>query len=84
MAFEVEYKSTVQGDLRRIGRKEAARIVGKLERELRSGASQGKPLHGQFQGLWRLRIGDDRVIYVRTDRGFLVLRIAHRREAYRT
>jgi len=30
-----------------------------------------------------LRIGDYRVIYVRTDEGFLMLGIAHGREAYR-
>jgi mRNA-degrading endonuclease RelE of RelBE toxin-antitoxin system len=32
---------------------------------------------------FRLRVGDDRVIYARTKAGYLVLRIAHRSEAYR-
>jgi len=54
-----------------------------LEAELAAGGKRGEPLRGEFQGLWRLRIGDYRIIYVRTDEGFLVLRIAHRREVYR-
>ena len=83
MAYKVEYKASVARDLRRIGKKEAARILHTLETELQAGGKKGGPLLGDFQGLWRLRIGEYRVIYVRTDEGFLVLRIAHRREAYR-
>ena len=40
-------------------------------------------LRGEFQGLYRLRVGDYRVIYARTDEGYLVLRLGHRREVYR-
>lgn len=83
MAYKVEYKASVAKDLRRIDKKEAARILERVEQELGAGGKGGEPLRGEFQGLWRLRIGDYRVIYVRTDEGFLVLRIAHRREAYR-
>lgn len=83
MAYKIEYKASVARDLKRIGKKEAARILQKLEQELGGGGKGGEPLRGEFQGLWRLRIGDYRVIYVRTDEGFLVLRIAHRREVYR-
>jgi len=83
LAYKVEYKSSVARDLRRIDKKKAARIAQALEAELGIGGKKGEPLRGGFQGLWRLRIGDYRVIYVRTDEGFLVLRIAHRREAYR-
>jgi len=83
LAYRVEYKASVARDLRRIEKKEAARIAQRLEHELRAGGKDGEPLRGEFQGLWRLRIGDYRIIYVRTDEGFLVLRIAHRREVYR-
>lgn len=83
MAYKVEYKASVAKDLRRIDKKEAARILERVEQELGAEGKGGEPLRGEFQGLWRLRIGDYRVIYVRTDEGFLVLRIAHRREAYR-
>ncbi|MEE9182363.1 MAG: type II toxin-antitoxin system RelE/ParE family toxin [candidate division NC10 bacterium] len=83
MAYKIEYKASVARDLRHIDKKEAARILQRLEQELGAGAKGGGPLRGEFRGLWRLRIGDYRVIYARTDEGFLVLRIAHRREAYR-
>ncbi|MBI2461001.1 MAG: type II toxin-antitoxin system RelE/ParE family toxin, partial [Candidatus Rokubacteria bacterium] len=44
---------------------------------------QGDPLSGEFAGLYRLRVRDYRVIYARTDEGYLVLRIGHRRDVYR-
>jgi mRNA interferase RelE/StbE len=83
LAYKIEYKASVAKDLKRINKKEVARIVQTLEQELARGGKEGEPLRGQFRGLWRLRIGDYRVIYVRTDEGFLVLRVAHRRQAYR-
>ena len=83
MAYRVEYKASVARDLRRIDKKEVTRILQRVEQELGAGGKGGELLRGEFQGLWRLRVGDYRVIYVRTDEGFLVLRIAHRREAYR-
>ncbi|MBI4447235.1 MAG: type II toxin-antitoxin system RelE/ParE family toxin [Acidobacteria bacterium] len=39
-------------------------------------------MKGDFAGLFRLRVGDYRVIYARTDEGYLVLRIGHRRDVY--
>ena len=83
MAYRVEYKASVARDLRRIDKREARRIIQGLGIELAAGGKRGEPLRGEFQGLWRLRVGDYRIIYVRTDEGFLVLRIAHRREVYR-
>mgnify|MGYP001600300019 CR=1 FL=1 len=83
MVYEIEYKASVAKDLARLDRAGARRIVAKLERELGAGARTGMPLQGEFHGLWRIRVGDYRVIYVRTERGFLVLHVSHRREAYR-
>ena len=60
----------------------ARRIVNKIERALRSDGKSGKPLAGEFAGLYRLRIKDYRVIYGRTTDGYLVLRIRHRHEVY--
>jgi mRNA interferase RelE/StbE len=42
-----------------------------------------KPLKGQFQGLYRFRVGDYRVVYrIEGDRVVIVAYIAHRREVY--
>jgi mRNA interferase RelE/StbE len=43
----------------------------------------GEPLSGEFKGLFKYRIGEYRVIYARQSDSVLVLRIGHRRSAYR-
>ena len=59
------------------------RVLKKLETALVEREIEGEPLTGEFAGLYRLRVGDYRVIYARTEKGYLVLRIGHRREVYR-
>lgn len=83
MAVRIEYKASVARDLRRLGRGEAVQLLERIERALASGGREGDALGGEFRGLYRLRVGDYRVIYTRTDDGYLVLRIGHRREVYR-
>jgi mRNA interferase RelE/StbE len=80
---KVEYKASVAGDLDRPGPPIAHRVLTKIEKALASGGSAGERLSGEFAGLFRLRVGDYRVIYARTTEGYLVLRIGHRGEAYR-
>ncbi|MGH9317812.1 MAG: type II toxin-antitoxin system RelE family toxin [Thermoanaerobaculia bacterium] len=80
---KIEYKASVEGDLRKLGASAAQRVLKKIERSLSSEGRTGQPLSGDFSGLYRLRVGDYRVIYARTDEGYLVLRIGHRREVYR-
>lgn len=70
-------------DLRRLGRAEALRVLKRIEQALLSAGREGEALRGEFHGLYRLRVGDYRAIYARTDEGYLVLRIGHRREVYR-
>ena len=82
MAARVEYKASVSKDLRKLNRPAAIRLLSKIEKALRL-EGQGKALTGDFNGLYSLRVGDYRVIYVRTDSGFLVLRIGHRRDVYK-
>jgi mRNA-degrading endonuclease RelE of RelBE toxin-antitoxin system len=84
LAARIEYKASVAGDLEEIEPSMARRIVNKIERALRSEGKSGKPLAGEFAGMFRLRIKDYRVIYARTTDGYLVLRIGHRSEVYDT
>ena len=79
----IEYKASVQKDLKGLPSARALRIVAAIERALSVGGRGGEALSGPFAGLFRLRVGEYRVIYARADTGYLVLRIAHRREAYR-
>ncbi len=85
MAHEkvISYKSSVQKDLRRLGPSNALRVVNKIEKSLLAADHPGEPLTGEFAGLQKLRVGDYRVIFTPTREGFLILRVAHRREVYR-
>lgn len=79
----IEYKASVEKDLRRLDAKQALRVLTAIERTLKAEGRRGEALSGTFAGLFKLRVGNYRVIYARTESGYLVLRIAHRREAYR-
>jgi mRNA interferase RelE/StbE len=83
LAPRVEYKASVEKDLRRLGKQAALRILSRIEKSLLREGRSGEPLSGEFAGLFRLRAGDYRVIYARTDEGYLVLRVGHRRDIYR-
>lgn len=83
MRRRVEYKASVEKDLRKLGRQAALRVLTRIEKALVAEESHGERLTGEFSGLYRLRVGDYRVIYARTDEGYVVLRIGHRREVYR-
>lgn len=80
---KIEYKASVARDLRRLDRRVAARVLDKIEQELTSDALRPIPLSGSFEGLYKLRVGDYRVIYSLSVDSVSVVRIAHRREVYR-
>jgi mRNA interferase RelE/StbE len=78
----IEYKASVASDLEELDPSTVRRILNKIERALQAEGKTGKPLAGEFEGLYRLRIKDHRVVYARTTEGYLVLRIAHREQVY--
>lgn len=80
--MKIEYKASVERDLRRIDRKEVNRILKKISEVLGEDPDKGLPLKGEYRGLYKLRVGNYRVIYCKTKEGVLVLRIRHRRKAY--
>jgi len=69
--------------LKRIDRDQADKILTKIEEELPSKAESFPVLSGKFAGLRKFRVGDYRVIYTIIVNTALILRIRHRREAYR-
>ena len=81
--MRIEYKSSVRRDVRKIDKPEANRIRDDLELKLQQNPSAGEPLKGDLAGLFKLRVGDYRVIYAKTKEGVLVLRIRHRKNAYK-
>ena len=80
--MKIEYKASIERDLRRIDRKEVNRTLKKIEKVLRENEDKGIPLRGEYEGLYRLRVRDYRAIYCKTKEGVLILRIRHRKKAY--
>jgi mRNA interferase RelE/StbE len=82
LAYRIEYKSSVVHDLKHMDKRVVSRVIRDLEEKLSHNPDCGKALSGQFKGLYKLRIGDYRVIYSKTKEGVIVLRIGHRHKVY--
>ncbi len=82
MPIKIEYKASVERDLKRIGTKEVNRVINKIEKVLGEDPHKGIPLKGEYKGLFRFRVGDYRIIYTKIRDGVLVLRIRHRGKVY--
>ena len=83
--YKVVYLDSVEEDLRKLDKALAKKILSRIETYLASDPQGlGKPLKGEFQGYWRYRWGDYRVIYRIAEREILViiLRISHRKDVY--
>ncbi len=80
----VRIKRSATRDLAQIARQDRERIVDAIDR-LGEQPHSGYPLKGDLRGLRRIRVGDYRVVYELLDNELMVLvvRVAHRREAYR-
>jgi len=78
----------IERDLVKIGKSPAMRVLDYLERRVaedQNPKQRSKPLSGKYQGLWRFRVGNYRII-CRFDDGkriILVLEIGHRGEVYK-
>ncbi len=83
MSFKIAFKKSVARDLKRIDKKQAARILDKIEEELPDKAESFPVLSGKFSGLRKFRVGGYRVIYSIIGDTALILRVSHRTEAYR-
>lgn len=82
MAARILYKSSVSHDLRKIAPRDVQRILQEIQAVLGGNPSAGTALSGEFEGLFRIRVGDYRVIYTVVNGDVIVLRIGHRSKAY--
>ena len=84
MRYVIRIKESAARELQRIERSDRERLIAAIDR-LAENPFAGSALKGELRGLRRIRVGDYRLIYeVREqDLVVLVLRAAHRREAYR-
>jgi len=83
LSFKIAFKKSVARDLKKIDRDQSAKILSKIDKELPEKAEFFPVLSGKFSGLRKFRVGDYRVIYSIIGNTALILRISHRREAYR-
>ncbi|MBU1870342.1 MAG: type II toxin-antitoxin system RelE/ParE family toxin [Candidatus Omnitrophica bacterium] len=83
--YKVVYLDKVEEDLRKLDKPTIKKILNRIETYLAKDPKElGKPLKGEYQGYWRYRWGDYRIIYKISEKEILilVLRIGHRREVY--
>ena len=83
MSFKIAFKKSVSRDLKKLSKDDAERILDKIEQDLPEKADTFPPLTGKFAGFRKFRTGEYRVIYTIIEDTALVLRISHRRDAYR-
>lgn len=83
MSYKIAFKKSVARDLKKIDKDQADRILSKIEDELPEKAETFPSLTGKFSGLRKFRVGDYRVVFSIMGDTALILRIRHRREAYR-
>ena len=83
--YKVAYLDSVEEDLKKLDKSTVKKILNRIETYLaQDPKGLGKPLKGDFQGYWRYRWGDYRVIYKISEREILilVLRISNRKDVY--
>ena len=84
MRYAIRIKESAARELQRIERSDRERLIAAIDR-LAENPFAGSALKGELRGLRRIRVGDYRLLYEVWERDLvvLVLRAAHRREAYR-
>ena len=83
--YKVVYLDQIEEDLKKLEKSSIKKILVRIETHLAVNPKElGKPLKGEFQGYWRYRWGDYRVIYKISEQEILiiVLRISHRKDVY--
>ena len=83
--YHVEFTPNAEADLARLEASVAQRVLNRL-RWLAENfeAIRTEALTGQFSGVFKLRVGDYRVLYLcdRTEQKIIVQFVRHRREVY--
>lgn len=84
MPFSVVYHHDMKSqDLPKINRDVRRRIRKAIETRLQKAPEQyGVPLRKTLKGYWKLRVGDDRVVFRVVEDEIFVYGICHRKEVY--
>jgi len=88
LAWTIEYTESARGQLRKLDKQSARRIVTYLKERvapLEDARTAGKALRGPLGVFWRYRVGEFRIICELSDKSFraLLVRIGNRKDIYR-
>jgi mRNA interferase RelE/StbE len=85
VTYSLQIKKSAAKALAKISKNDRIRLIEAIDR-LREEPNAGGVLKGEFAGLRRLRVGSYRIIYEVVDDQLVVLvvRVAHRRDVYRS
>ncbi len=83
-SFSVFYTSSALKDLRNIEKKDTQKIILAVQKYANGNPLiEAKKLQGNFDGLYRYRVGNYRVIFEINNNKIYILKIKHRRDIYR-
>jgi len=88
LAWRIEITRTAEKQIKKLDRAAQTSIVIFLRKRLEPSSDPrqwGKALQGEKRGLWRYRVGDDRLICDIQDERItiLILELGHRKDVYR-
>lgn len=89
MAWQIEFDSEAESDLRKMDREMQCRVLRYLREKIATGKDPrrfGAPLRRELSGLWKYRLGDYRIICRIEDKKVVVyvIRVGHRKDIYKT
>lgn len=83
MAYDIEYDQKAVKQLKKLDKSIALSLLDGIEEFAQNPVlTKIKKLKTPFDGAYRLRIGDYRVVFYHEDNLMLVSKIAHRKDAY--
>ena len=77
------WPESARNELRAVERQIAIRILHALTEYGDSGSGDVRTLTGEWQGHFRIRVGDYRVIFTISKDEITIVRVRHRSESYR-
>ncbi len=83
MGYDIQYDPKALKQLKKLDKSEAAKILDGIEAYAKEPIrTKVKKLKTPFDGAYRLRIDDYRVIFYQEDELILISKIAHRKQVY--
>lgn len=83
MGYEIKYDSKALKQLQKLNKHEASKILDGIEAYASDPIkTKTKRLKTPFDGAYRLRIGDYRVVFYEEEGLMLISKIAHRKQVY--